>query len=396
VPAVPQGYPSSGRTGSGVGYALSDEQAMLRDTARRFLEERAPMPVVRALMETERGFDDALWGEVSRQGWPAMAIPEDYGGAGFSFLEQAIVMEEMGRALFPSPYLSSIVLGADLVLAAGTEDQKADILPGVAAGDRRIAVAHVEPAGRWGPSGIRATARRHGSDLILNGTKSFVIDGHTAHLLLVAVRTDLDATGRDGISIVAVPADTPGVGRRLLETIDMTRKQAEIVLDDVRVPAGAVLGEPGAGWEHLEGALRRAVVALAYEQVGGAQRCLDMAVEYAKNRIQFGRPIGSFQAVKHKCADMLLRVESARSAAYHAGRAVAAGSAELAIVAPLVKSYCSEAYFSCAAENIQVHGGIGFTWEHDAHLHFRRAKTDELLFGTPAEHRGALADRLGI
>jgi alkylation response protein AidB-like acyl-CoA dehydrogenase len=374
-------------------FALSDEQIMLRDTARRFLDEKAPSPLVRTVMETEAGYDPALWGEIGRQGWQAVTIPEDFGGAGFSFVEQALLMEEMGRTLFPSPYLSSVVLGADLVLGAGTEQQKADLLPGVASGEVRLAVAHLEPSARWDPGGIAMVAARNGGDVILDGTKAFVLDGHTADVLLVAAR---ETKGHEGISIIAVPADTPGVARRRLETMDMTRPQAEIVFDGVRVPTSAILGEPGSGWGPLAATLDRAVVALAYEQVGGAQRCLDMAVEYAKTRIQFGRPIGSFQAVKHRCADMLVTVESARSAAYYAGWVVASGDDELSIVAPLVKSYCSEAYFFCAAENIQVHGGIGFTWEHDAHLYFKRAKTDELLFGTPAEHRRVLAERLGL
>jgi alkylation response protein AidB-like acyl-CoA dehydrogenase len=178
--------------------------------------------------------------------------------------------------------------------------------------------------------------------------------------------------------------------------MDMTRKQAEVVFSNVRVAASAVLGTEGAGWGALQDTLNRAIVALAFEQVGGAQKCLEMSVQYAKDRVQFGRPIGSFQAIKHKCADMLVDVESAKSAAYYAGWAVTADDAEAKIVGPLAKSYCSEAYFHCAAENIQIHGGIGFTWEHDAHLYFKRAKTDELLFGSPAFHRSVLADRLGI
>ncbi len=187
-----------------------------------------------------------------------------------------------------------------------------------------------------------------------------------------------------------------GVSRRRVETMDMTRKQAQVTFDRVKVPPSAVLGAAGAGWPAMEETLRRAVVALAFEQIGGAQKCLEMSTEYAKVRIQFGRPIGSFQAIKHKCADMLVQVESARSAAYYAGWAASSDPEELKVVAPLAKSYCSEAYFFCAAENIQVHGGIGFTWEHDAHLYFKRAKTDELLFGTPAYHRSLLADAIGI
>ena len=239
-------------------------------------------------------------------------------------------------------------------------------------------------------------AKRDGDSFVLDGTKTFVLDGHTADTLLVVVRTDEGSVGAEGISLLVVDATAPGVSRRRLETMDMTRKQAEIVFSGVRVSPSALLGAEGAGWESLDDTIARAVVALAFEQVGGAQKCLDMSVEYAKARVQFGRPIGSFQAIKHKCADMLVDVESAKSAAYYAGWAVATGADDVAIAAPLAKSFCSEAYFHCAAENIQIHGGIGFTWEHDAHLYFKRAKTDELLFGTPAQHRALLADRLGL
>jgi alkylation response protein AidB-like acyl-CoA dehydrogenase len=377
-------------------FAFSEEQEMLRETARRFLDDKAPTEVVRSLMETDAGFDERLWEQIAAQGWQAMAIPEEYGGAGFGFLEQAILMEEMGRSLFPSPFLSSVVLGADLVLRSGTEDQRRQLLPGVASGETRLAVAHLEPSGSWDADGIAMVAVRDGDDLVLDGTKSYVLDGHTADALLVLVRTEPGSAGEEGMSLVVVPGDADGLTRRRVETMDQTRKQAELVFDGVRVPATAILGTPGAGWQALQETLSRAVVALAFEQVGGAQQCLDMAVEYAKVRVQFGRPIGSFQAIKHKCADMLVQVESAKSAAYYAGWAAAEDPEELRIVGPLAKSYCSEAYFHCAAENIQVHGGIGFTWEHDAHLYFKRAKTDELLFGTPAQHRAVLADRIGL
>jgi len=377
-------------------FAFSEEQEMLRATARRFLDDKAPSAVVRRLMETDEGFDPGLWGEIAVQGWQAMAIPEQYGGAGFTFLEQGILMEEMGRSLFPSPYLSSVVLCADLILTAGTEEQKRELLPGIAAGERRFGLAQLEESGRWDAAGIGMVAKRDGGDLVISGTKSFVVDGHTSDALLVAVRTDEASQGAEGISLVVVDGKARGVARRRLETMDMTRKQAEIVLDDVRVPVAAVLGTEGSGWQSIQNTTTRAIVALAFEQVGGAQQCLDMSVEYAKVRVQFGRPIGSFQAIKHKCADMLVLVESAKSAAYYAGWAVTEGDPEVAIVAPMAKSYCSEAYFHCAAENIQIHGGIGFTWEHDAHLYFKRAKTDELLFGSPAQHRAILADRLGL
>lgn len=377
-------------------FALSEEQEMLRMTSRRFLDERAGSDVVRNLMETAAGFDAALWQEIAAQGWQGMAIPEEYGGAGFTFMEQAILMEEMGRSLFPAPYLSSIVLGADLVLTAGTEEQKQTILPDVASGEIRLAVAHLESGGRWDATGVEMTATNEGGGFVLEGAKFFVIDGHTADSLIVVARTDPSSSGTDGISLFLLPADTDGIESRRVETMDQTRKQAEITFAAVRVPATAMLGDPGSGWSSLQEMLQRAVVALAFEQVGGAQQCLDMSVEYAKARIQFGRPIGSFQAIKHKCADMLVAIESARSAAYYAGWAASVGDEDLAIAAPLAKSYCSEAYSHAAGENIQIHGGIGFTWEHDAHLFFKRAKTDELLFGTPADHRAALADALGL
>ena len=377
-------------------FALSEEQEMLRMTARRFLDEEAGSDVVRNLMETAAGFDAGLWHEIAAQGWQGMAIPEEYGGAGFTFMEQAILMEEMGRSLFPAPYLSSIVLGADLVLTAGTEEQKQTILPDVASGEIRLAVAHLESGGRWDATGVEMTATNEGGGFVLEGAKFFVIDGHTADSLIVVARTDPSSSGTDGISLFLLPADTDGIESRRVETMDQTRKQAEITFAAVRVPATAMLGDPGSGWSSLQEMLQRAVVALAFEQVGGAQQCLDMSVEYAKARIQFGRPIGSFQAIKHKCADMLVAIESARSAAYYAGWAASVGDEDLAIAAPLAKSYCSEAYSHAAGENIQIHGGIGFTWEHDAHLFFKRAKTDELLFGTPADHRAALADALGL
>jgi alkylation response protein AidB-like acyl-CoA dehydrogenase len=377
-------------------FTLSEEQEMLRDTARRFLADKADTAVVRRLMETESGFDHDHWVEIANQGWQAMAIPEEYGGAGFTFMEQAILMEEMGRSLFPSPFLSSIVLGADLILTAGSNDQKQEILPAVAAGEHRLAFAHLERGGDWGPDGVTMSAVQDGADLVLDGTKAYVIDGHTAQLFVVAVRSEEGSSGRDGISLVIVPADADGVTSVRTETLDQTRKQAEVTFTAVRVPQAAILGVPGEGWDAVAAVLRRAAVALAFEQVGGAQECLDMSVEYAKVRVQFGRPIGSFQAIKHKCAEMLVEVEAARSAAYYAGWVVAHDDSDIAVAAPLAKSYCSEAYSHAAGENIQIHGGIGFTWEHDAHLYFKRAKTDELLFDTPTAHRGRLAEALGL
>jgi alkylation response protein AidB-like acyl-CoA dehydrogenase len=242
---------------------------------------------------------------------------------------------------------------------------------------------------------VETTYRPDGGSFVLNGTKSFVVDGHTADLLIVAARRPGSA-GDESISLFLVPQTHSGVASRRLETMDMTRKLAEVVLTEVRVGREALLGSEGGGGPVVERVLQKAVAGLAAEQVGGAQRCLDMAVEYAKVRVQFGRPIGSFQAIKHKCADMLVQVEGAKSAAYYAGWAAAEDNEELAEVSHIAKSYCSEAYFLCASENIQIHGGIGFTWDHDAHLYFKRAKSSELIFGDPAYHRRALARLLGL
>ena len=371
-------------------FAFSEEQEFLRETARRFLEERSPTDVVREVMATSEGFDSGTWAELANMGWQSMAIPEEYGGAGFSFLELVVLMEEMGRALLPAPFLSSVILAANTILLAGDEGQKQALLPSIASGELIATLALTEPSGRWDEAGVAATATRDGDEWVISGTKSFVLDGATAASLLTVVVTD------QGLTILNVPADADGVSIELQDTMDQTRKMAEIVYNNVRVGNDALLGAEGEAWPVISHVLRLGAVALAAEQVGGAQRVMEMAVEYAKVRTQFGRPIGSFQAIKHKCADMLVAVESAKSAAYYAGWAAAEDNDELPTVAALAKSYCSEAYFSAAAENIQIHGGIGFTWEHDAHLYFKRAKSSELLFGDPAYHRTILADAIGI
>jgi alkylation response protein AidB-like acyl-CoA dehydrogenase len=372
-------------------FAFNEEQEELRRLARRWLEEgRGTSAVVRQLMETESGHDPSHWKEMCEMGWVGIAIPEEYGGAGYTFLELTVLLEEMGRSLFPSPFFATVVMGAGILLEAASDEQKQRLLPQVVAGHETLALAYTGPDGDWARAGGGVTAGEEGGRWVLDGTASFVVDGHTASTLLVAASTPA------GPTLFLVPGEGAGVGRRRLETMDMTRKLAEVTFDQVVVEAGNVVGAPGAGERLVARAVERAVVGLAAEQVGGAQKCLDMAVEYAKVRHQFGRPIGSFQAIKHKCADMLVQVESARSAAYYAAWAAAEDNDELPLVAPLAKSYCSEAYFFCAAENIQIHGGIGFTWEHDAHLYFKRAKSSELLFGDPAYHREVLAGRLGL
>jgi alkylation response protein AidB-like acyl-CoA dehydrogenase len=369
-------------------FAFSEEQEELRSSVRRFLEDKSPMTEVRRLMETSDGYDPAVWKQMGEQlGLQAIAIPEEYGGVGFGYVELTVIFEEMGAALLCAPYFSTVALAANALLSSGDESAKKDLLPGIAAGETIATLALTEDTGRWDLDGITLAVTGKGGDWKLDGHKMFVIDGATANLILVAGRTG------KGVSLFAVEGDAAGVTRTSLATMDQTRKQARIEFSGT--PARLV-GEDGGAGPALSRTLDLAAVALAAEQVGGAQRCLDMAVDYAKTRIQFGRPIGSFQAIKHKCADMLLEVESAKSAAYYAGWAAAEDSEELPVVASLAKSYCSEAYFHAAAENIQIHGGIGFTWEHDAHLYFKRAKSSELLLGDPSYHRELLAQRIGI
>jgi alkylation response protein AidB-like acyl-CoA dehydrogenase len=369
-------------------FAFSEEQEELRRSVRRFLEDKSPMTEVRRLMETTEGFDRGVWEQMAHQlGLQGLAIPEEYGGSGFGYVELIVVLEEMGAALLCAPYFATVGLGANALLSSGDEAAKKDLLPGIASGETIATLALTEDSGRWDLDAITLAAAPAGDGWKLDGHKMFVIDGHNADLVLVAART------AKGVSLFAVESDTKGLTSTALATMDQTRKQAR--LEFASTPARLV-GEEGGAAAGLSRTLDLAAVALAAEQVGGAQRCLDMSVEYAKTRIQFGRPIGSFQAIKHKCADMLLEVESAKSAAYYAGWAAAEDSDELPVVASLAKSYCSEAYFHAAAENIQIHGGIGFTWEHDAHLYFKRAKSSELMLGDPSYHRELLAQRIGI
>jgi alkylation response protein AidB-like acyl-CoA dehydrogenase len=369
-------------------FAFSAEQEEFRAMVRRFVEARSPEAAVREQMATERGFDPAVWSEMSRQlGLPGLIVPEAHGGQGFGFVELAIVLEEMGRSLMCVPYFSTVVLAVNALLLAGDGGAQRALLPGIAAGETIATLAFTEPSGSWDPSVIASIARRDGGGWKISGTKLYVLDGHTADVVLVAARTGA------GVSLFSVAGDAAGLTRTPLATLDPTRKQARLDFDGVEA---TLVGTDGAGASVVGAVLDLAAVALAAEQVGGAQRCLDMSVEYARQRVQFGRPIGSFQAIKHKCADMLLEIESARSAAYYAGWCASDRSGELPAVASLAKAYCSDAYVHAASENIQIHGGIGFTWEHSAHLYFRRAKSTGLLFGDAAYHRELLAQRIAL
>jgi alkylation response protein AidB-like acyl-CoA dehydrogenase len=350
---------------------ITEEQEELRASVRRFLEQRSPIREVRRLMDTTDGYEPGVWSQAAEQlGLQSIAVPEQYGGMGFGYVELAIVLEEMGRALYCAPYFATVALAANTLLASGDDEACRGYLPGIASGETIATLAFVEDDGRWDGSTVKLAASRAGDAWALNGHKAFVLDGHVASLVLVLART------RRGLSLFAVAGDVTGLTRTALPTLDETRKLAR--LEFQKVPARLV-GEEGGADRILARTLDLAAVALAAEQVGGAQACLDMSVEYAKVRHQFGRPIGSFQALKHRMADLYVAIAAARAVVADAcGDPTHANAATARLAA-------SEALSKAAAEGIQLHGGIAITWEHDMHLYFKRAHGSAQLLGSPRE-----------
>jgi len=376
-------------------FGFNDEQELLRSTARKFFENECGSDTVRRLMETPEGISPDLWTKLAEQGWLGLVYPEAYDGMGLGLVDLVVLMEEMGRAVVPGPYFSAVLLGGLAIAEAGSEAQKKEWLPKIAAGDRRVALAWMEPSAQLGPAGVTLTAVEKGGRYTLSGTKLFVHDAHTADALVVAARTRPGA-GADGVSLFLLPKGTKGLEVTLLPTMDQTRKLCEVALSDVTVGSDALLGAAGAGWAPLARVLDRATVALCAEMCGGAQKVLDMTVEYAKIRQAFGRPIGSYQGVKHRAADMLVDVENSKSITYYAAWALDEGAAEAPLAVSMAKAYVSDAYRRVAAAGIQLHGGIGFTWEHDLHLYFKRAKGSEFTFGDATHHRERVAQLVNL
>jgi alkylation response protein AidB-like acyl-CoA dehydrogenase len=375
-------------------FGFNEEQELLRSTARKFLENECPSEVVRKLMDTPEGMTPALWGKLAEQGWLGLITPEAYDGMGLGLVDLVVLMEEMGRAVVPGPYFSTVLLGGLGIREAGTEAQKKEWLPKIAAGEKRVTLAWMEPSAQLGPEGVTLAAAEKGGTFTLSGTKLFVPDAHTADAVVVAARTG--KPGAEGISLFLVPKGAKGLAVTLLPTMDQTRKLCEVTLKDVAVGGDAVLGATGSGWKALSRVLDRATVALCAEMCGGAQKVLDMTVEYAKIRQAFGRPIGSYQGVKHKAADMLVDVENSKSITYYAAWAMDEGVAEGPLAASMAKAYVSDAYRKVSAAGIQLHGGIGFTWEHDLHLYFKRAKGSEFTFGDATYHRERVAQLVNL
>ena len=371
-------------------FGFSEEQEMLRQSARGVLEKECPSTVVRRLMDDDRGFDADLWRTLARLGWTGMVIPEAYGGSGLSYVDLVLVLEEMGRVVLPSPFIWTAMV-AEAIGRSGSEAQKQALLPKIAAGDLIATVAWMEPSGLWGADGIAMAARKRGNGFTLDGVKLFVNDAHIADCLLVAART-----GGKGITLFAIETKRAGISVTPLKTMDSTRRLSEVKFEGVKATATDVVGTVGDGWKTLANVIDRGKVMLAAEMMGGAQKVLDMTVEYAKVRAQFGRPIGSFQAVQHKCANMMIDVEGAKSAVYYAAWAVSNEVAEAPLAAALAKAAASDAYRRVSADGIQVHGGIGFTWDHDMHLYFKRAKSSEFTFGDATYNRELVAQGINL
>ncbi|HEY7651235.1 MAG TPA: acyl-CoA dehydrogenase family protein [Methylomirabilota bacterium] len=376
-------------------FGFNEEQELLRSTARKFFENEVGSETVRRLMETAEGMTAELWTKLGEQGWLGLVFPDQYDGMGLGLVDLVVLMEEMGRAVVPGPYFSTVLLGGLAILEAGSEAQKKEWLPKIGAGEKRVALAWMEPSAQLGPAGIALAAVEKGGKYTLSGTKLFVHDAHTADALVVAARTRPGA-GADGVSLFLLSRGAKGLQVSLLPTMDQTRKLCEVTLSDVTVGADALLGAAGSGWAPLARVLDRATVALCAEMCGGAQKVLDMTVEYAKIRQAFGRPIGSYQGVKHRAADMLVDVENSKSITYYAAWALDEGTAEAPLAVSMAKAYVSDAYRRVAAAGIQLHGGIGFTWEHDLHLYFKRAKGSEFTFGDATHHRERVAQLVNL
>ncbi|MEP7105758.1 MAG: acyl-CoA dehydrogenase, partial [Chloroflexota bacterium] len=377
----------------GMDFAFSEEQEQLRKEARSFLAKESPASRVRKVMDTDDAFDEDLWKKLVGNGWTALGIPEEYGGFG-SFLDLVVVLEEAGRYLLPGPYFSTMGLAVPALLEAGTDKQKKQALTAIAAGEARGTLAVTEPSGRWDADGVGLGAQRAGDGWKLDGLKLFVPDAGLAGYTVVAARTR--DSGEEGITLFLVADRPPGMTVTPMKTLDRTRRWYEVKFEGVTLPADAVMGQVDQGWPALKRTLEWASAALCAEMVGGASHVLETSVEYAKTRQQFGKPIGIYQAVSHKLSDMLLEVESARSATYYAAWAVDADAPDRSLAASMAKAYVSDAYRRAAGNGIQVHGGIGFTWEHDMHLYFKRAKASEVTLGDATYHRELVAQALDL
>lgn len=378
-------------------FAFNDTQREIQESARRLMTETASLDQVVALAESERGWDPDAYRQLAELGWTGMHTPEELGGVGLTYVELIVVLEQMGAVLYPSPFFASVCLAANALIEgarhADLSSDNAALLAAIAAGEQTATLAYTEPGGRYRPPDVKLAAHRDGDDFVLSGVKNYVIDGHSADAIITVAR---HGEGDGEIMLVTVPGDAAGLTRTPAHGIDRTRRFATLEFSDVRVPTSAAIGDPQAAWPTLNATMQLAATALAAESLGGAQHCFDSALAYAKDRHQFGRTIASFQAVKHICADLLMNVEGSRSAAYYAGWVAAEQRDELPAIAPLATAHVCDTYWDAARANIQLHGGIGFTYEHEAHRYYRRATSSRALLGDTAFNREMLLQGLGV
>jgi len=374
--------------------SFSEEQEMLWKSARDFLANKCPKTLVRQMEEDEKGYVPELWKEMADLGWIGLPFPEKYGGGGFTFLDLVILLEEMGRACLPGPFLSTVVLGGLPVAKWGTEQQKQNILPKICKGEAILTLALTEPSARYEAISVQVKAKPEGDHYVISGTKLFVHDAHIANYVVIAARTADSANPEDGITLFIVDGKSPGITTFLLRTI-AGDKQCELTLNKVKVPKANILGQLNQGWGMVKEIMQWAALAKAAEMMGGAQQVLEMTVQYAKDRVQFDRPIGSFQVIQHYLADMSIDVDSSRVSLHKAAWMLSEGiscTKEISVI----KGWLSEAYRRVTAQAHQIHGAIGFTKDHDLELYFRRAKAAELFFGDADFHREMVAQQLGM
>ena len=370
---------------------LNETQQMLKNSARAFLDAECPASYVRDMELDERGYTPEMWSAMARLGWLGLVIPAEYGGEGLGFVELAILLEEMGGALLPGPYFSTVAMAGVAIAEAGSDAQKREFLPRIAGGQLIATLALTEPGGLWNARGVQTAARRSGDEYVLDGTKLYVPNAHVSDYVAVAART---GDAETDVSLFLVPSNADGLTETTLRTIASDR-QSELVFDDVRVPASALLGELNGGWDAIDAALKWGAAGKCAEMLGGAERVLEMTVRYAKDRIQFGRSIGSFQAIQHHAADIAADVEGCRHMTYRAAWKLAERQPADQDVA-MAKAWVSDAYQRVCALAHQCHGAIGFTKEHDLQLYSRRAKAAELMFGDAGVHLDAVATAMGL
>lgn len=374
--------------------AFSEEQDMLWKSARDFLADKCPKTLVREMEVDERGYPPELWKEIAELGWLGLPFPEIYGGGEMSFLDLVVLLEEMGRACLPGPYISTVVLAGLPVMEWGTEAQKQQILPGICRGEMIATLALTETSARYNAASLKTTATAEGDDYIINGIKLFVPDAHIANLIICAARTSESADPEEGITLFIVDTESDGIETVLLSTI-AGDKQCEVTFNQVKVPRSGILGEVGQGWRMLKRIIEWAALAKSAEMAGGNQQVLEMTIDYSRNRIQFGKPIGAFQIIQHYIADMSVDVDSARTALYKAAWALSEGL-PCAKEVSIAKGWINDAYRRVATQSHQIHGAIGFTKDHDLELYFRRAKAAEPFFGDTDFHREIVAQELGL